>query len=203
MNRLFGLNLSVISFDLPVNLIKESENIMVGITTFPEENMQEFTIPARKMKNPYLNYNFNVKIASENLPKDVLSLETEAIFIVFKKKSFFHSDPVIAFTKIPANEFPKSMSEPVQLKNIDIFKIINFDKNENIYNDIYTLQRNSYNEEHNFKITGKMNISMTLTNPFQLNEFLDNSKLDALNDNSFNSKSAFGQKLFRFKKLNK
>lgn len=195
---LFGLNLSILSFDLPINLIKETDNVIVTIITLPKESIQEFTIPARKMKNPYLNYNFNVKIAANNLPKEILSVETESISIIFRKKCFFHSDQVIAFTKIQSMQFPRNIFEQIQLRKIDIFKIINNDKSF-CNNDILNL---NFDEISNFKVTGQMNINISLTKPFQLNEF-DNQKLDDLNDNSFNGKSILGPKSFRFKKFSK
>lgn len=198
INHSFGLNLSILSFDLPVNLVKESDDIRVSITTLPEKNKQAFTVPARKMKNPYLNFSFNVMIPSENIPKDFISTGTEKVIIIFRKKSFFQSDPIIAYTSIFVNEFPKKISEPIQMKTVAIYKSTQkeemISKNNN-YNSNY--KQNTDSNKNGTRICGKMNIKMTLTDPFKLEKFDDDQLLDIDSNSSFQ----FGKCSFGFKKL--
>ncbi|KAK8881384.1 hypothetical protein M9Y10_004120 [Tritrichomonas musculus] len=199
LNQSFCLKLSILSFDLPINLIKESENVRVCITTVPEENTQEFTIPSRKMKNPYLNFNLNVKLTSENIPNDFISVGTEALIVVFRKKSFFHSDPIIGFTIITEKEFPRNISESIQLNSIEIFRNLNDISN---YNDFCIPEQGSNEKVQNRRKIGKMNVSMVLTDPLQLNGFGDQT-LSISSDSSFDGMFKFGQNSSRFKKLNK
>lgn len=195
-NQSFGLSLSVLSFDLPPNLVKNSDDIRVSITTIPEQNKQAFIIPAKKMKNPYLNFKFNVKIPSEYIPKDFVSTGTEKILITFRKKSFFYADPIIAFTIISVNELPKNFTDPIITKTIDIFKHVQKEsnsKNNNISSD-FALNENTKN---NKKRVGNMKIKMTLTDPIQLDCF-DN---DQFVDIKENETLKYTQNKFGFQKL--
>lgn len=195
-NQSFGLSLSILSFDLPPNLVKNSDDIRVSITTIPEQNKQAFIIPAKKMKNPYLNFKFNVKIPSEYIPKDFVSIGTEKILIIFRKKSFFYADPIIAFTVISVNEFPKNLAEPIKTQTIDIFKHVQKEsnsKNNNISSDFGL----SENTKNNKKIVGNMKIKMTLTDPIQLDHFDNDQFLDIKENESLK----IGPNKFGFQKL--
>lgn len=166
INKSFGLNLRILSFQLSSNLFKQSDEIRVSVTTIPEENKQNFSIPAHKMKEAKLTFGVNVNICQQDIPNDFVLANTEKIVVVFRKKNFF-SNPIIASTVITAKSFPKNLSEPATAKIFDIFEPIN----------------NKNNNNKCRKIVGKMIVEMSLTDPFQLNE-LKNDKLCDLTCNS-------------------
>lgn len=120
----FGLNLHLLSFDLPRNVIKEGDTIRVSITTMPEENKQHFSIPARRMRNANLNFNVNVKLPSEGMPDDFVFSGTEKIIICFRKKNSFWGCPIIASTVISSKEFPKNFTDPIQVKTFNVYEPI-------------------------------------------------------------------------------
>ena len=194
-SQTFGMKLSILSFDLPINLVKESDDIRVSITTMPEQHKQAFIIPAKKMKNPYLNYKFNIKLPSEYLPKDFITTGTEKILVIFRKKSYFNSDPIIAFASIPVKEFPKDLSNPIQMKTINLYKNSTCNCNNSKNN-------NKTEEKNEPKIVGKMNIQMTLRKQYQLKEIESDEQFLDFNDNSIKeSKFTLGRKFFGFQKL--
>ena len=176
-NTSFGLNLQILSFDLPRYLVKDNDAVRVSITSIPEENKQAFTIPAHKMKDSHITFNVNVNLQPKDIPNDFISTETEKIIVVFRKKSFFSNGPIIASTIIDANDFPKGFSDSTEMKTINIYEPMN--KNEKSNNDY----QNSDNKK-NRQIIGRMQVQMTLTKPLHLNEFKEDQMHDLTTNNS-------------------
>lgn len=167
----FGLNLHISSFDLPRNILKETDEVRVSITTIPDENKQAYVIPARKMKDSDITFHFNVNIARNDIPKEYITMQTEKIIVVFRKKSFF-SDPIIASTIIPIKELPKDVSQTPEQKVINIYVPLNKCENDKV-------NRNDHSK--NRKIIGRMNVQMNLTEPCHLKDFNLNNMNDLSN----------------------
>lgn len=204
INSSFGLNLSLLSFELPKNLVKDSDDIRVSITTLPDENKQAFTISARKIKDPHLTFGVNVTIPQETIPDGFVSDATEKIIIVFRKKSFFYNDPIIAASLIQAKDFPKNLSVPATIKTFDIYEPSRHNEKDK-KNSIYDGNRSKKN---NRAIIGRMQVQMSLTDPFHLQE-LDNDEMFDLDGHSVahhsqfkNGNDTLGDNFFGFRKLN-
>lgn len=213
INHTFGLNLRVLSFNLPREIVKESDDIRVSITTIPEENKQAFVISARKMKDSNLTFGVNINIPQEELPEDFITTGTEKIIVVFRKKSFFNSDPIIASTTIESKEFPRNLSEAAQTKIIRIFEPAtkNNRNNKTQYSGLCEIPQTS-NKIINRRVIGTLQIQMSLTDPFHLHEFktnnINNDELyDISNDTTGNKHNytndlfKIGQNHFRFRVL--
>ena len=190
------------SFELPHNLFKDSDDIRVSITSFPDENKQAFTISARKIKDFQMKFSVNVTIPQLEIPEGFVSTATEKIIIVFRKKSFFHGDPIIAASVIFAKDLPKNLSEPAQIKLFNIYEP-NHNNENNKKNNRF---QDSY-KKNDCKIIGKMQVQMSLTDPFHLKSFGNDDLLDLDNNNltidseNVSEKSAFSNNLFKFAKL--
>ena len=150
-NQMFqhGLNIHLIAFFLPKDIIKEKEQIRVSITTMPDETKQHFSIKGKLMD--YTNHLFSLNITNQ----------TEKIIIVFRKKTLLKENPIIASTTINLKDFKEMPNE--QIKE----GIIETDvKSFNLY---YPLQK-QIREEHqqNVKrtIIGNMKIKLSFTTPF-------------------------------------
>lgn len=208
INHSFGLNLRVLSFELSPSLYKYNDDLRVSITTIPEENKQHFTISARKMKDCHLTFGVNVEIPQENLPEGFISTATEKIILVIRRKSFFDSDPIIASTIIPMKDFPKNLSQPPEIKTINLYeKVKKEESSRNSKNNygIIEIHDDSKNLE-NRRIVGRMQIQMSLTDPFHLKEFgkdclfdLDNGV--ATNDEYIDEQFKIGENYYGFKIL--
>lgn len=173
----YGLNMRLISFDLPRNIAKGSDNIRVSITTMPEENKQHFSIQARHMKNANLNFLVNVKLPSEELPDDFVFSGTEKIIVVFRKQSTFWGSPIIASTMISSKEFPKNFTDPIQVKTFNIYEPVQRNaKNHEDNSFIGTYQKQ--HPEHkciNRRIIGRMQVELSLTEAVPLKDINEDS----------------------------
>lgn len=208
INHTFGLNIRVLSFNLPKNLIKDSDDIRVSITTIPEENKQAFVIPARKMKDPHIVFGVNINIPQEDLPNEFVSTGTEKIIVVFRKKSFFKCDSIVASTIIESKDFPKNLSEAASNKEFKIYEPVsrNDKKYENKYNGICEIQQYPA-KKINRNVIGFLQVQMSLTDPFHLKDYKDNQMFDIENDtigenhDYTNDLFKIGQNHFRFRVL--
>lgn len=210
LNYTFGLNLSVLSFSLPRNLIKESDDVRVSITTYPEDFKQAFVISARKMKDSHITFGVNITVPQEDLPSDFITTKTEKILIVFRKKIFFYSDPIIALTIINAKEFPKNLSQPAQSKTFNLYEpIFSNDRNgnnKNNYQGLCDLPESTY-KKNKQRIVGCVHVQMSLTDPFHLKDFSDDQMYAIKNDktngehNYTNDLFKIGVNHFRFRVL--
>lgn len=186
INHTFGLNIRVLSIEIPKYLAKDNDEIRVSVTTIPEQNKQAFVIQANKLKDSQLIFGVNVSILQEKIPSEYTTTCTEEILIVLRKKNFFKADPIIARARIKADELPQNLSEPVQIKTFNLFQ--QCDKAKYDYNDII----------------GKIQVQLSLTDPFNLKDF-DDFQMDDIskgsNDNDHkytNDKFRIGQNYYRF-----
>lgn len=69
-----------------------------------------------------MKFSVNVTIPQLEIPEGFVSTATEKIIIVFRKKSYFHGDPIIAASVIFAKDLPKNLSEPAQIKLFNIYE---------------------------------------------------------------------------------
>lgn len=144
---MFGLNIHLQSFHLNYNLIGPSDKVRVSITTIPEDSKQAFIIEGKKMNNVHHFFTINI------------SKRTERIIFVFRKKSFFQNDPIIASTIIHSNEFPKSKDDTTntQLKNLAIYEPLS-----------KLHDRKDQFKSANRKIVGQMEIQFSLEDAFPI-----------------------------------
>lgn len=170
----YALKIHLISFDLPRSLAKGNDEIRVSITTVPEENKQAFFVPARRMRNANLNFCVNVKIPPDELPDDFIFSGTEKVIVVFRKKNSFFGSPIIASTLIPAKEFPKDLSEPVQIKTLNIYEPLQRGARRRLedrgFIGTYSKELPQSHPEINRKIIGRMEVQLSLANAVPLKE---------------------------------
>lgn len=140
---MYGLNIHLISFRLNSQIIGPRDKIRVSITTLPEENKDWFVISANEIHK------------TEHFFGPNITDKTEKIIFVFRKKSLFQSDPIIASTIVYAKDFPRSKTDE---QNSEVKRI-------NIYEPISKTPGNLY-ENENRQIYGQMQIQMTLHDPF-------------------------------------
>ncbi|KAK8898372.1 hypothetical protein M9Y10_000657 [Tritrichomonas musculus] len=198
INTLFGLNLRVLSFELPRSLIKDNDQVRVSVTTIPEENKQAFTISARQMKDSRITFCVNVNIQRDDIPNDLVFTTTEKIIVVFRKKSLFAHDPIIASTSIHVKDLPKNLSQPAEIKMVNIYEPKKQLEKKNNYQKEIT--------EKDRKVIGRMQVEMSLTEPVHLKEFKEDQMFDLTNDNNCDVEVAFDgttikDRYFGFKKL--
>lgn len=141
---MYGLNIHLFSFNLYINDIRPNDKIRVSITSLPEEKKQAFIIDAKEVND--IHHFFNINITDK----------TQKIIFVFRKKSFLHSDPIIASTIVGADKLPKmrNSSANTEIKQINIFEPVARSNN------------NNYNLNESRKVIGQMQIQMSLENAF-------------------------------------
>lgn len=154
----FGLNIHLLSFTLPRDVMKDKDDIRVSITTMPEESKQHFHL--RGKKTNYSNHVFSLNITNQ----------TKRIIMVFRKKHFFADDPIIASATIHMSDFSKFPRNPEEIGNGTISTDV---KTLNVY---YPLQKQIIEEnrqgknisKYNIKrkVLGQMQIQLTFTTPY-------------------------------------
>lgn len=183
-----GLNIHLISFALPKNVVKEKEGIRVSITTMPEENKQHYHLHGKKMY--CTNHVFSLNITNK----------TKKVIMVFRKKQFFSEDPIIASTIIHSSDFP---TLPEGMEHFDSDPISTEVKTLNIY---YPLQKQIQEERAKGentkqmvrKILGQMQVQLSFTAPYTtITKEKNNSKVKKDNN------KIGGTKLHKSKKSNK
>ncbi|KAK8875975.1 hypothetical protein M9Y10_006156 [Tritrichomonas musculus] len=160
-----GLNIHLLSFSLPKDIIKDKDDVRVSITTMPDEIKQHFHVQGKKMNHS--NHIFSLNITNQ----------TKHIILVFRKKSFLNENPIIASVTIHTKDFPKIPQTLDQLCS----GIINTDvKKINIY---YPLQKQiqemrelnpkiahktdeELRKEIKRKVLGYMEIQLSFTAPY-------------------------------------
>lgn len=106
------------SFEIIKNIIGPKDKIRVSITTLPELQKQSQTIDFKKMNS--ISPIFNIKY-NEN---------TEKIIIVFRKKSFLGSQPIIASTFMKTEDLKIFENKTIERKKIRIFEPVNESKDK-------------------------------------------------------------------------
>lgn len=158
-----GLNIHLLSFSLPNDLIKDRDEVRVSITTMPDESKQHFSLHGKKMNCS--NHVFSLNITNK----------TKHIIMVFRKKTFLSENPIIGSVTIHTKDFPKIPRSVDQLCS----GIINTDvKKVNIY---YPLQKQIKEFEQQSsvpqseeeikkqikrKVLGQMQIQLSFTAPY-------------------------------------
>lgn len=161
-----GLNIHLVAFNLPKNVIKDHEEIRVSITTLPEEKKQHFKLQAKKMKNS--NHVFSINITNQ----------TKKVIMVFRKKSLLYNDPIIASTIIHQTDFPTlppGMSsfncDPIStdIKNLEIYYPLQKQIREmrkHTHDQKFPAQPADKTAKINRKIIGNMQVQMSFTTPY-------------------------------------
>ena len=151
-----GLKIHLFSFSLPKNLIKDTDNIRVSITSIPEKAKQYFYFQGKEMNS--IDHIFDLNITNK----------TEEVIIVFRRKDFLENDPILASTIIHRSDFPlipqniNDLSSDKKITPIRTIKILE--------------PNHKHNQEQNKqrKTIGKMKAQLSLTVPFP--EESDNKK---------------------------
>lgn len=159
-----GINIHLLSFALPKNIIKDNEEIRVSVTSIPEENKQSFFIEGKNMSNA--NHVFSLNITDQ----------TKKILIVFRKKTFFFDSPVIASTIVHLVEFDDIPNQ--QMTNAMVTTEI---RSFNIYYPLKLQREEEKTENIQRKVLGVMNIQLTFLSPYIIQDHLNNNKMHQIN----------------------
>lgn len=123
--KVIGLHLIIKQFQLSKEIFKRGDDIRVSITTIPEQKKEATVIPSRQMGYANIDFCVNITIPDPELAKDFVCDCTEKIIVVFRRKSFFLGDPIIASTIISAKDFPKQIVNGEKVaKQISIYEPI-------------------------------------------------------------------------------
>mgnify|MGYP001033567758 FL=1 len=161
------MNIHLLSFTLPKNILKEKDDVRVSITTMPEERKQHFTIESKKIYS--VNHVFSINITEK----------TDKIIIVFRKKTILSENPIIASATLSLNKFKNVPKEQITngILTSDVQTL-------NIY---YPLQK-QMKEEHckniERKVLGQMQVQLSFTVPYI--EIEKNKKKKISNENKIN-----------------
>ncbi|KAK8897318.1 hypothetical protein M9Y10_015260 [Tritrichomonas musculus] len=199
-NKIFpiGLNIHLLSFTLPKDVIKSKDDIRVSITTMPEQNKQHFHLHGKKMH--CTNHVFSLNITNQ----------TKRIIMVFRKKTFLSEDPIIASTIIYSLDFPKI---PGDIDRFESEPISTDVKTLNIY---YPLQKQIREQGGNInnvqdkkitrKVLGQMQVQLTFTTPYtsvsQKKTIKNNNKSNKISKSDKHNNKNNGTKLHKNKKGN-
>lgn len=163
-----GLDIHLVSFTLPPSLVKNGDDIRVSITTLPNQQKQYFIVKAKNMDD--INFDFTVNITPA----------TEKIIVVFRKKSFLLNDPIIASTIIRREDFPstafkeddqETSSIRTEVKVMNIFEPIQKNRTSEKANKRGLHEFNpSVPNRKNRLIIGQMQLQMSLSNPYSLQD---------------------------------
>ena len=188
--RTFGLRMHLISFDLPRSIAKESDTIRVSITTIPEENKQHFTVQGRHMRNANLNFLVNVKLPTVEIPDDYVFTGTEKIIVVFRKKSTFWGLPIIASTFINAKDFPKNLTDPIQVQTFNIYEPVQRENKNNYEDHAFIGNYQSPHQAHKIerRIIGRMQVELSLTDSIPLKDINEDDMYTVRKTTSVSSK---------------
>lgn len=154
-----GLNIHLLSFRLPEEVIKTREVIRVSITTFPELNQQHFYLYAKNMNCP--NHTFSINITNQ----------TKHFIIHFRKKVFLKENPIIGSKTIHLQHFQCFPKDPI---SNDIIK--SEVKSVNIYYR-HQFGEKEIKDEAKYQpiIIGNMLIQLSFTPPYKKNDSKDNN----------------------------
>ena len=118
----YGMNIHMIGFQLPQNLIK-GDHIKVKVTTCPEHYTAKFNIATEKIANSNKILSINVRIPSEDILK-IKNEKTEMILFTFKSKDQFQNKHDVAIARLLASDFPKISKNHFNLPILDQIKTI-------------------------------------------------------------------------------
>lgn len=152
-----GLKIHLFSFSLPHDLIKDTDEVRVSITSMPERVKQYFYFHGKEINNT--DHVFSLNITNK----------TEEIIVVFRRKDFIENDPIVASTIIHNTEFPKI---PQNINDLSSDKKITPIKTVKILEPNHKQKKNPNKER---KVIGKMKVQLSLTVPFLENEESNNN----------------------------
>lgn len=173
-----GLNIHLLSFELPKKVIKNLDEVRVSITTMPDGVKQHYTLKGKKMENT--NHVFSLNISNE----------TRRIVMVFRKRVLFNDGPIIASKTIHLQEFKELPKSPITSGSINSeVKTLNL---------CYPIQKQMVEEQTdkrniNRKVLGQMEIQLTFTTPYvkykkDKRSRKDNNKLEKKSANAKEAK---------------
>ncbi|KAK8857388.1 hypothetical protein M9Y10_015793 [Tritrichomonas musculus] len=168
-NYQIGLNVHLLSFLLPNNLIHESDSVRVGVTTIPEGNKQHFKIKGKKICSS--NHVFSLNITNK----------TDRIVIVFRKKTALKDDPIIAsatihlkdFAELPIQEITSGTTN-TDVKILDIYyplqKQIHEEQKANERQNLPIQNNTEMKKQIKRKVLGQMEVQLSFTTPYLKSE---------------------------------
>ncbi|KAK8889644.1 hypothetical protein M9Y10_034397 [Tritrichomonas musculus] len=173
------LNVHLLAFVLPKDLINDNDEVRVSVTTIPEENKQCFFLQGNKMNNS--NHIFSLNITDQ----------TKKIIMVFRKKNISSEYPIIASATIHLVDF-----ENVPQKQMVSGIITTQVKVLNLY---YPLQKQMIeNKEENKKfarkVLGKMRIQLSFAAPYSSVKINQPTKTNKIEFKFFGSKSRYNKR---------
>lgn len=144
-----GLNIHLVSFSLPKEIIKEKEQIRVSITAMPDGIKQHFNIKGKLMD--YTNHLFSLNITNQ----------TTKIVMVFRKKTILKDNPIIASTTIDLKNIKEMPTKQITKGMIDT-EI----KTVNLYYPLQKQQKEEHEKNVKRVILGNMKMILSFTPPF-------------------------------------
>lgn len=166
-----SMNIHLLSFKLPKDVVKDKEEIRVSITTIPEENKEHFSIEGKNMNK--VNHVFSMNITNE----------TKKVIMVFRKKTVFGEKPIIASTTIKLNEFENIPREEITngVINTDV-------KTIDIYYPLQQQKKEEHKEKVERKILGQMQVQLSFSSPYFNRKQDKINKINKINVISKNNK---------------
>ena len=160
---MLNLNMQLQSINLSKDIIGNNDAIRVSITTLPDGQKQAQTFEVNEMRTAQPTF----KIQMNN--------QTEKVIIVFRKKSIFGTDHIIASTTLKSQDIHIFK----ELINNEHMKISIFEPLQNHDNKI----NNAKNiQKKNRRIVGTMEVEFTLREEFQRQKMKEStfSKIDPI-----------------------
>lgn len=158
-----GLNIHLLSFTLPKNLIKNKEEVRVSITTMPDGRKQHFYLKGKKMYCS--NHVFSINITNQ----------TKNIIMVFRKKVFLSENPIIASKTIHLREYDCFPKQPIEtgmisseVRSVNIYYPLQKQKEEEVGNENFVCKENEKSFKR--KILGQMELQLTFTPPYEVDK---------------------------------
>lgn len=172
-----GLNIHVVSFSLPKQIIKEKDQIRVSITTIPDGCKQKFLIKSKLME--YANHLFSLNISEK----------TKKIVMVFRKKTLMDKQ-MIASTVINLNDFKEMPKEQITngMINTEVRTI-------NLYYPIQKQQKEEHQKKVERVIIGSMKVILSFRQPFSS---IDKENIKNNNNNKCQKKRKNSKKVAEY-----
>ena len=156
---MLNLNIQLQSIKLSKDIIGENDTVRVSITTVPDWQKQAQTFDVKEMNTAQPTF------------KIQMNDQTEKVIIVFRTKSFFGKDSIVASTTLKSKDihiFKELINK--EHKKISIFEPLqNFKNNNNKNNNTKT------NFNKNRRIVGTMEAEFTLLEEFKRQKMNENT----------------------------
>lgn len=162
----YGLNVELIGFNLPVNLIKGDE-IIVTASTRPEHYKTSCSVNINDIMEANRTLSLNIQIPIEQVNQ--INKGTELILFSFKVKGKHQSAHKIAIARITPEDFTNIQNTTDQIKVIKISKSSEAQKKEFYKAKEKGFIDNYQVSEHNTihrDIVGEMKVKLVLCEPY-------------------------------------